>query len=333
MARRSLLSRTHLTPVLLAAVGLASPQAARPAEPSASFVPATDVVLERDSAGRVVVRREMQLDAAGNWVRSGAWQRWDEGGELLESGQFEADRRCGRWTRWIGGDEARRLLGGCDNFEPALVSQADFVAGQLHGEWVVFDAAGRRLLRGEFRHGMRHGDFAWWTAAGQLAWRQCYQKGLPVGERLAREPKTGDLVVTATYLDGYRQVQSDKEFSGSAGPRAAGMLLVGPERPVAHDDFAESKLARYTVEDEVLRHGVWRQWAGNGQPVMRGVFDRGRPEGRFEWRHPNGQLAVAGEYVAGRPAGKWQWWDPNGTQLALEDVAPPAVARRPNRVK
>ncbi|MCA9237165.1 MAG: hypothetical protein KDA44_16945 [Planctomycetales bacterium] len=299
--------------VLAAATGV---PAGEPRGAATETVASTDVIAERDAAGTVRVRREMRLNAAGDWVRHGAWQRWNGEGNLVESGQYAAGQRTGRWTKWLAADDGRELLADDAGFALPLVSQADFQADRLDGEWVVFDGAGRRILRAEFAAGQRHGELVRWNSDGDSVLQQRYVNGLPEGPRHCFDQTSGLLTVSAEYVAGYRLVASSAAPAVPCGRRSAGMVLVGPETAVTPDDFAASQLAQYESGREVLRHGAWRTWAANGQLIMEGQFDRGRAEGALQWRHPNGQLAVVGQYAAGQPAGPWQWWDAAGTLLS-----------------
>lgn len=295
-------------------------------------VSATDTVLERNSAGSVISQRELRLDTDGNWIRHGQWRRWDDRGQLMESGQYDNNRRTGRWTKWLGPKQAGLLVPPETGFAAPLISQADFLADRLHGEWVIFDAGGRHVFRGEFHHGDRHGELTWWDGQGRVAWRQSYRRGRPEGPRLTRDRISGETAVAGEYLDGYR-VERVAPGTPRGEARADGQLLVGPELPIHGDDFANSRFARYQLQHEVLKHGAWRQWNSAGQLVMQGQFDRGQARGRFEWRHANGQLAAAGDFEAGQYSGEWRWWDPAGVQTASRDAPVAAISARPAAVK
>jgi antitoxin component YwqK of YwqJK toxin-antitoxin module len=74
-------------------------------------------------------------------------------------------------------------------------------------------------------------------------------------------------------------------------------------------------VARHEVVDSdqpEQKHGVWTTWHPNGEKLLQGRYEVGRPVGTFTWRFDTGQKQLAGQYVAGQPDGDFMWWHPNG---------------------
>jgi antitoxin component YwqK of YwqJK toxin-antitoxin module len=243
-------------------------------------------------------------------------------------------RRTGAWRRWIASaDEVPSLAPALEGFAAPFLSEAEFVAGELHGQWLVSDALGRPCLAIAFVGGERHGDLEQWNPNGRPVRRETYRNGRLDGEAFERHQAEQRLVHAATYVRGYRVVRATAYLGdGSGRRRCEGDFLVGPQSLVAADDFWESRLAEFSHGGECIPHGPWRHWHANGQLAASGRYEWGQPEGDFVWRHANGQKAATGAFAAGAPSGAWRWWSADGVQTAARSLdATEATAQNPPR--
>jgi antitoxin component YwqK of YwqJK toxin-antitoxin module len=297
------------------------------AAPLAPPLSAAEVIRQQDAAGHVRVVREVAEDAGGNCVNHGLWQEFAVDGRLVAEGHYDMGRRTGAWRRWLDATaEAPSLAPTLEGFIAPFVSEAEFAAGQLHGQWLVSDALGRPCLAITFAGGERHGDLQQWNPDGRLVCRETYRHGLLDGETFDRDAAEQRLTHAANYVRGYRVVRGTAYLAdGSGRRRCEGDFLVGPQTVAAADDFWESRLAEFAHGDECIPHGLWRHWHPKGQLAASGRYEWGRPEGDFVWRHDNGQKAAAGSYAAGQPSGAWRWWNADGLQTAARTLETPAA--------
>ncbi|HSV82080.1 MAG TPA: hypothetical protein VLK85_23045 [Ramlibacter sp.] len=62
-----------------------------------------------------------------------------------------------------------------------------------------------------------------------------------------------------------------------------------------------------------IRHGLFCEYARNGQVISEGQYKDGKEEGLWRDYYPSGQLAAEGHYANGEEIGEWHYWSPDGT--------------------
>lgn len=275
----------------------------------------TESIQQRDAAGRVRVRREVSLNADGDYLNHGAWRAWDAEGQLIGQGRYAWGEPTGAWSRWADRQDSPLLATEpFTGFTAPFLSQATYRDGKLEGAWSIFDAEARLVSQIDFRQGRRHGEAVLYTPAGQVFRRSRFAEGLPVGEVELRTAENG-LQPAATYAAGRQHFERVTQHpSGALKSRER---WLGPlTRAVTHDDPWRLSFARYEATGEEIRHGVRESWWPNRQPKLRAEYEQGRAVGVARWWHPNGQLALEGSYENGLAEGDWSWWRENGLRAA-----------------
>ncbi|QDT69502.1 MORN repeat variant [Planctomycetes bacterium MalM25] len=275
----------------------------------------SETILQRDAAGRVRVRREVRLNAEGDYVNHGAWRSWDVEGQLIGQGRYAWGEPTGAWCRWADTEDSPLLATQpFAGFTGPFLSQAGYRDGKLEGAWSIFDAEARLVSQIDFRQGQRHGEAVLYTPEGQVFRRSRFAEGQPVGE-VELQDAAGGLRAVASYEAGRQLIQRVEHHpSGALKSRES---WLGPlTRSVSPDDPWRLALARYEATGEELRHGVREAWWPNRQPKLRAEYERGVATGSARWWHPNGQLALEGKYENGLAEGDWSWWRENGLRAA-----------------
>jgi antitoxin component YwqK of YwqJK toxin-antitoxin module len=289
-------------------VSLAIPYRALPAEPK--------VIQERYPNGGLHIEREVTVDADGSVMDDGCWRKWNPAGKLIVEGNYAKGKRVGAWSRWLGRDEAELLFTApFDQFEPPFVSRADFIDGQMDGQWTISDAHGQLCSLVVLKNGKRHGPATLRLPDGRIFREVHFTNGLPSGD-LREIGHDGQLRTTATYDDGRQLVNNVTHFPGSENKHIEATFMTALVSQRSPDDYAELRFAQYAVRRKFARHGTWRSWYTNGQLQCEGNFASDRESGRFTWWHANGTLAAEGCVVDGRPEGSWTWWFANGQKAA-----------------
>ena len=278
---------------------------------------AGELIQERYPNREVKIEREVALDAAGNYVNHGSWRMWDPAGNLVGEGEYDMGQRVGVWTRWHERGEAP-LLGEypLTEFAAPFISQAAFVGGKLHGDWVIYDAHQNVCSRVSFNRGRRDGKATLWLPGGQIHSEATFRNGVPVGDVLER-CVTGELTPIATYVDGHQLVNKITHFPATDVKQTEATYLGATTVEATPDDFWQLRMAEYATQGDDQRHGPWRMWHSNGQLQLEGSFQYDRESGPFVWWHANGQKAVEGVFVDGQQDGQWVWWHANGQKAAL----------------
>lgn len=275
----------------------------------------TEVVHERYPNRKVKIERHMTLDDEGNYINHGAWKWWDQVGQLRAAGEYNQGRRQGTWTQWLGREDAPLLSEApFNNFQAPFTSHAEFKQGQLHGTWMIFDAAQRQCAEIQLQDGTRHGQATLWQRTGKIYYQAEFDHGAVVGE-LHQTDTTGKLQLVGDFLDGCRvftRVSKD-----SAERKLAEASFLGPRTEVIRqDDFWHMKLAEVSPRGEERQHGPHCTWYPSGQQRHIAQFEENQLSGPARWWHANGQPATTGHYLAGQAAGRWTWWHENGLKAA-----------------
>jgi antitoxin component YwqK of YwqJK toxin-antitoxin module len=277
-----------------------------------------ELVRERYLDGKVRIERQVTLNNDGNYVNHGAWKMYSPNGDVVAEGQYHFGERTGLWTRWTGRkDSASFSEAPFNHFKAPFMSQANFANGKLDGDWIITDANDRKVMLISFKDGLRNGPATTWATNGKVLNQITYLNGIPVGDQLEINTKTGELARTATYEDGRKVVTKTTYFPRTKKKQSETMYLAAKTIETAADDFWTVKLAKYGSEGSDLKHGTAKSWYANGKAEQDGAYEYGKKAGTFTFWHENGQVASTGEYRDDLAEGTWVWWHDNGQKSAV----------------
>jgi antitoxin component YwqK of YwqJK toxin-antitoxin module len=279
-----------------------------------------ELVRERYADGKVRIERQVTLNNEGNYVNHGTWKMYAPSGDVAAEGQYTFGQRTGMWTRWsTRKDSAVFNEAPFNHFKAPFMSQASFTDGKLDGDWIITDSNDKKVMAISFKSGQRYGQATTWTPAGKVLRQVTYQEGIPVGDLLEINPKTGEVARTATYQDGRKIVTKTEYFYGQQKKQKQSetVYLAAKTTEQSSDDFWTTQLAKYTSEGSDLKNGTAKTWYANGKPESDGTYDMGKKTGTFTFWHENGQVASTGEYKNDLAEGTWTWWHDNGQKSAI----------------
>jgi antitoxin component YwqK of YwqJK toxin-antitoxin module len=280
------------------------------------------VIQEQYPSGSVRIECEVTIDGSGNVLHDGLWRKWNPAGTLICEGHYACGERVGTWTRWLHRDEAEILFTApFDQFEAPFLSRANFVAGELDGEWVIADARGRICSRVTLKNGQRNGLATLWLPDGRLFRESHFLNGLPSGELRELGPD-GNVRTVATFVDGLQVVNNVTCFPEREDKHIEATCVVAVVSQRAPDDYVQTSFSQYAARKKSALHGPWRSWYSNGQLQCEGRYENNRESGLFTWWHANGTVAAQGNVVGGEPAGIWTWWYANGKKAAESQFSP-----------
>jgi antitoxin component YwqK of YwqJK toxin-antitoxin module len=286
------------------------------------------MIQERYSDGRLKIEREVTVDSDGNFVNDGAWRQWNEAGKLIAEGRYAGGKHDSRWTRWLDSDDADVFsTPAFDQFQAPFLSRANFVDGQMDGEWTISDARGRKCSLVTLKHGVRAGPATLWLPDGKIFCDINFVSDRPSGD-LRELATNGELKTVASYVDGHQVVNKLTRFPESDLKQVESTWLTAATTIVDRDDFWHVSFAKFRAQEKQVRHGPWKSWYCNGQLQCQGNYQFGRETGTFTWWHANGTQAVEGQFVDGRPDGDWTWWYANGQKAAEVQINRGAVVAR-----
>jgi antitoxin component YwqK of YwqJK toxin-antitoxin module len=165
--------------------------------------------------------------------------------------------------------------------------------------------------------GERNGAATTWLPNGKVYSQMTYELAVPVGDMLTINPKTGELVKTATFDQGRKVVTKTDYYPRGKQKKLEIMLLAAKTTLQTSDDFWTTKLAKYAAEGADMKHGSSKAWYANGQPKEDGFYTNDQKSGTFTFWHENGQVAATGEYRDDLAEGNWVWWYDNGQKSAV----------------
>jgi antitoxin component YwqK of YwqJK toxin-antitoxin module len=312
-----------------------------------------EVVRERYPDGKTKIERQVVLDDTGNYVNPGEWKWFAPTGNILAQGSFEMGKRIGPWSRWQSAKDTPMLNEfPFRNFRPPFHSSVNFVNDQMEGEWLIVDSAQRKCALVSLVAGKRHGASTLWLPNGSVYSQATYERGIPTGDVLEYDRKTGQAKRVATYVEGRKLTTNTVKGRNPKHKKSEEQFLEPKTVEHSADDFWSMKFAEYSAEGPALRHGPSKLWFDNGQIQQEGNYQYGKKTGTFTfyfetgqvaatgeyrddqpddvwvWWHRNGQKATVGKYRAGHTIGEWRWWNEDGTlanQMTYED-APGLVA-------
>jgi antitoxin component YwqK of YwqJK toxin-antitoxin module len=277
-----------------------------------------ELVRERHPDGAVKTERQVTLDRDGNYVNHGAWKLFSAKGDVLAEGQYHFGRRVGLWTRWLTKNDSPIFNEAPFNqFKPPFMSQAQFTDGEMDGEWIITDSNDRKVNQVSLKMGQRHGTATTWLPNGKIHRQASYDLGVPTGDLLEADRKTGELKRVATFVEGRKIITRTTHYPGNRQKQAETMYLGAATTQKSGDDFWTARLAKYATDGKELRHGVAKAWYANGRTEQEGIYQFGKKSGVFTFWHENGQVAATGEYRDDQAEGTWVWWHENGQKSAF----------------
>lgn len=285
----------------------------RAAESGKLRCPAPLLVQDVDQQGRVRILREVFRAADGRYINAGRFREVDLQQRLVREGRYANGLRSGPWVQ-IHREPLPALFKEKPYaaFTAPFYSEADFLDGQLHGAWRIYDANRRLVSEIHFAQGQRHG-FARWLHPGGATMREVlFRQGSPHGAMRVLDER-GELISREDF-DAGRRLYAETEFYGdNDSPQSAGFFLDGHLRAVTPDNWDRCEFARFHRSGKPAKHGVYTKWHSSGAKAMQGEFVEGRPEGEFSWWYESGAPRTTGAFRMGEPDGVWRWWRDDGT--------------------
>ena len=279
---------------------------------------AVETVIERYPNGAAKIQRGVTLDADGNYVNHGPWRMFSTNGNVLAEGQYNMGERVGTWTRYHAKGESPIINEFPFNrFKPPFVSTANFTDGQMDGEWLIVDADERKCMQISIKMGERHGPAITWLPTGKTFRQATYDQGVPIGDVMEINNKTGELERSASYVDGRKVVTKASHHVQRKQKKTEAMYLAATTVQKTPDDFWTLRLATYASEGKDLRHGPAKAWYENGKQRLEGFYQQDKKNGTFTYWHPNGQTAATGEFKDDQFHGMWVWYYENGQKSSI----------------
>jgi antitoxin component YwqK of YwqJK toxin-antitoxin module len=278
-----------------------------------------EVVRERYPDGNVRIERQVTQDENGNYVNHGAWKMLTPSGEVSAEGQYNMGQRVGLWTRWHGRNDSPLFNEFPFNrFQSPYMSQVNFTDGAMDGDWLITDANEKKVMQISLKAGQRNGPAITWLPTGKTYRQATYDQGVPVGDVLEANSKTGELTRVDSYVDGRKAItKTSYHASNRQKKKTETMYLAATTVQQSPDEYWNFRLAKYTSEGKDLKHGPSKAWFSTGKPQMEGFYQNGKRHGTFTYWHENGQMAATGEYNEDRAEGIWVWWHENGQKSAI----------------
>jgi antitoxin component YwqK of YwqJK toxin-antitoxin module len=150
-----------------------------------------------------------------------------------------------------------------------------------------------------------------------------FEHGVPVGDVLEADNKSGELKRVATYVDGRRIITKTAHFKrtrnrkGEELKKSEEMFLAATTVEKTPDSFWTVTLAEYQPQGQDLHHGPSKMWFENGKLQVEGFYQQDKRSGTFTYWYENGQIAATGEFSDDRPNDVWVWWHENGQKAAV----------------
>lgn len=281
-----------------------------------------ELLQQRSADGKLQVERWVTEDAVGNLVNHGVYKEYDTKGAIVRTGTFRMGKLDGVWKQTIALSNAQAIADTIDSgFRPPFQSEANFVNGNLEGDWTLSDSTGNAVLVWQFENNLRSGASVWLNSRGKAVREVTYRDGVPDGpstrfQSTQKEPEKfiyyqGKVLKSRTvWHDPDRRTKKKYEES---------LLVPGGEQIVSHDWWNSQVSTEPVPTAEPLRHGTLVGWHANGAKSVEGQFLHNQPTGHFQWWYPSGQLQSKGAYVDGLMTGTWDWWYPNGMKMLHGD--------------
>jgi antitoxin component YwqK of YwqJK toxin-antitoxin module len=286
-----------------------------------------EVIRERYPDGKIKIERQVTLDAEGNYVNHGPWKLYSPSEIIIAEGQYDMGKRIGSWTRWLGKNDSK-VFGQApfNRFKAPFASQATFTDGVMDGDWLVVDADNKKMLQISLTEGKRNGLLLIYLPNGKTFQQASYEHGMPVGDVLEADAKSGELKRVATYVDGRRIITKTARFENRSRNRSRKteepkkseeMFLAATTVEKTPDSFWSVTLAEYEQQGKDLHHGPSKMWFENGKLPVEGFYQQDKRAGTFTYWYETGQIAATGEFADDKPNDVWIWWHQNGQKAAV----------------
>ena len=269
-------------------------------------------VVENYPDGQPRLLRTVALDPEGNYYNDGPWVVKDREGKVVAAGTYRKGVMQGQWARRHTSAE-----GGMFTEKPFTLfqgpydSMANFKAGKLDGQWIVYDRAHRSIFEIGYKDGIRDGLATWFYPDTTKMRQATFKAGVLDGE-VAEWDEDGRLVSKEYYREG-RKLIRNTSFYRPKVPKEESYYLDVQLKQNGLDNWWDAKPAPYLASGERVQNGQARGWYSNQQLQYQGQFRNNEPVGRFFWWHENGNRSTVGQFSRdGDRSGRWIWWHENG---------------------
>ena len=269
-------------------------------------------VVENYSDGKPRLLRTVALDREGNYYNDGPWVVKDRDGKVVAAGTYRKGVMQGQWARRHtsaeGGMFSEKPF---TSFQGPFDSTANFKAGKLDGQWIVYDRAKRSVFEIGYEDGKRNGLATWFYPDTTKMRQATFKLGVLDGEVIEWD-EDGRLVSKEFYTNG-RKLIRNTSFYRPEVPKEESYYLDVKLRQNGLDNWWDAKPAPYLSSGKRIQNGQARSWYPNRQLQYQGQFNNDKPVGRFFWWHKNGNRSTVGQFNrAGDRDGRWIWWHDNG---------------------
>lgn len=287
-------------------------------------------VVENYPDGQPRLLRTVALDREGNYYNDGPWVVKDREGRVVAAGTYRKGVMQGQWARRHtsaeGGIFTEKPF---TQFQGPYDSIANFKAGKLDGQWIVYDRAKRSIFEIGYKDGVRDGLATWFYPDTTKMRQATFKEGILDGE-VTEWTEDGKLVSKEYYRDG-RKLIRNTSFYRPKVPKEESYYLDVKLRQNGLDNWWDAKPAPYLASGERVQNGQARGWYSNRQLQYQGQFRNDEPVGRFFWWHENGNRSTVGQFNRdGDRDGRWIWWHENGMKKiegSYQDDQPSGVWR------
>jgi antitoxin component YwqK of YwqJK toxin-antitoxin module len=264
--------------------------------------------------GKLHIERYLAEDAEGNLVNHGPYKEYDPAGVLVRSGSYTMGKMEGPWFQVIPSSKVMLLTDKLDpGFRGPFRSEANFINGESHGEWLVTDASGKPILLWPFELGKRQGVSTWFDSTGSSVREISYSADIPHGPAAEMTHPQGE-ILRQEYVEG-RVLKSRTDWYSPGKKRGEEKLLVAASQKIVAHDWWNNVVSSEPFAGEPIRHGAFTTYYANGQKMSEGEFVMGEPHGEFTWWSENGQTQATGAFDSGKRVGNWVWWHANGVKM------------------
>lgn len=285
-----------------------------PIESDAAASSLYELSQQRYPDGKLHIERYLAEDVEGNLVNHGPYKEYDPAGGLVRSGNYTMGKMEGPWFQVIPSSKVMLLTDKLDpGFRGPFRSEANFINGELHGEWIVTDASGKPILLWPFELGKRQGVSTWFDSTGSSVREISYSADIPHGPAAEMTRPQGE-ISRQEYVEG-RVLKSRTDWYSPGKKRGDEKVLVAASQKIVAHDWWNNVVVSEPFAGEPIRHGAFTTYYANGQKMSEGEFVMGEPHGEFTWWSENGQTQATGAFDSGKRVGNWVWWHANGVKM------------------
>ena len=269
-------------------------------------------VIENYPDGQPRLLRTVALDREGNYYNDGPWVVKDRDGKVVAAGTYRKGVMQGPWARRHTSAEGGMFTEKpFTSYQGPFDSMANFKAGKLDGQWIVYDRAKRSVFEIGYEEGKRNGLATWFYPDTTKMRQATFKQGVLDGEVIEWD-EDGRVVSKEFYRDG-RKLIRNTSFYRPEVPKEESYFLDVKLRQNGLDNWWDAKPAPYLASGKRIQNGQARAWYPNRQLQHQGQFSDDKPVGRFFWWHENGNRSTVGQFNrAGDRDGRWIWWHDNG---------------------